>query len=109
MALETSLEATPDADCVRFVLEITNTDDQPSSLTFRDAGKADFVVLDGETECWRWSDGRVYAQVLTTEELAPGETLRLEAVWEQPTPGEYDVICELKTMDGDEIRTTLSV
>ncbi|WP_336361307.1 BsuPI-related putative proteinase inhibitor [Haladaptatus sp. ZSTT2] len=109
MALETSLEAIPDGEGVRFVLELTNTGDQPATLTFRDAGKADFVVVDGDTECWRWSDGKLFAQMLTTEELAPGESLQLEAVWEHPTPGDYDVVCELKTMDGGEARTTLTV
>ncbi|MFC6732258.1 MULTISPECIES: BsuPI-related putative proteinase inhibitor [unclassified Haladaptatus] len=109
MTLEKSLTATPTNGSVDFVLTLRNTGEDTVSLTFRDSGKADFVVLDGDEERWRWSDGRMFAQVLTNQDIEPGDTVDIEAEWEDPDPGEYEVVCELRTMEAEEERTTFSV
>lgn len=99
--VETSLDVTVN-DEVSFRLSVTNGDDAPVELTFRDAGQADFVVStpDGE-EVWRWSDSRMFAQVLGTARLEPGETATFEGTWPDPEPGEYTARATLRVTDRD--------
>lgn len=101
MAVECRLIATPSASGVAFTLAVTNGGTDSVELTFRDAGRADFAVLAGDREVWRWSDGRMVAQVVESVTLAPGEDLSVDAAWPDPTPGEYTAIGELLARDRD--------
>jgi hypothetical protein len=86
---------------VRFVLAVENGGDQPTELTFSDARRAEFVVrVDGE-ERWRSSRDQLFAQVLRTETLAPGERREYDAEWTAPSPGHYTVEGYLATPDAD--------
>ena len=94
--LDCSLTVTV-GEAVTFRLTVTNASAEPVELTFRDAGRADFVVYtaDGE-EVWRWSDGRMFAIV--------------EEVWPEPEPGDYTAEAELRTVDvAASARTPFSV
>ena len=86
---------------VAFELTVSNADDQPVDLRFRDACRADVaVVADGE-EVWRWSDGRMFAQAVETAQLNPGESAAFEFDWDDPEPGSYRAVGELRLLDGD--------
>ncbi len=86
---------------VRFVLAVENEGDQSTELTFSDAQRAEFVVrADGE-ERWRSDADRLFAQVLGTETLGPGERREYDAEWTAPSPGRYTVEGFLTTPDAD--------
>lgn len=96
---ETSLDVTV-TDEVSFRFAVTNGDDAPLELTFRDAGQADFAVLTREgEEVWRWSEGRMFAQALQTARLEPGETATFEGTWPDPEPGEYTAVATLRVRE----------
>ena len=127
MTLHGEVAATTRTDGVRFVFEVTNDGTAVEDITFRDAGKADFVVepeqgdgagRDGEdgnessggaegenesgrTQQWRWSEGRMFAQVIETERLDPDESATYEGEWCAPDPGTYVVRATLRAHDHD--------
>jgi hypothetical protein len=107
--IEPSLEVTV-GDEVSFGLSVANAGDTPIELTFRDACRADFAVIEGGETVWRYSDGRSFSQALSTADLQPGEAARFEAVWPDPTPGEYTAEATLRVRELDvEARTPFSV
>ena len=107
--LEGSLNVTV-GDGVSFVFEVTNASDEPVEVTFRDAGKVDFAVFEGDVEVWRWSDGRAFAQTLETAQLLPGERATFEEEWPSPRPGDFTAVAELHARETDlSARTPFSV
>lgn len=84
---------------VTFSFTITNTANQPLSLHFHDACKADFAVYDGEQEHWRWSEGQMFAQILEEVPLEPDEQETFEATWNDPDAGTYTARAELEAND----------
>lgn len=107
--LDSALEVTV-GDDVTFQFTIINAGDTPVELTFKDALKADFAVYDDGTEIWRFSDGRMAAQVLTSAELQPGEKATFEAGWPNPRPGDYTAAATLRVREQDiTARTPFSV
>ncbi|WP_254763634.1 BsuPI-related putative proteinase inhibitor [Natrinema marinum] len=112
MTLEGSLETAGDdaGDAVLFAFTVTNAGGEPVELRFSDACKAEFVVIDDGEEIWRFSEGRMFAQVLESETLGPGASASYEAEWADPERGTYEAVAELRAQDEDcEARTTLSV
>ncbi|KTG10321.1 hypothetical protein AUR64_12150 [Haloprofundus marisrubri] len=101
--LTATLTTTPRDDYVEFELTVENQGDESVTLSFRDARRAEFVVSDaaGDGEVWRWSDGRMFAQMLGSETLDAGESMTFEGVWDDPVPGEYVAIGELAAADAD--------
>jgi hypothetical protein len=97
--LEPTLTAEPGEGTVRFAFTVSNADDQPVDLRFRDACRADVAVADGDREVWRWSDGRMFTQAVEEADLAPGESAEFSFEWEDPDPGEYRVTAELRLLD----------
>ena len=63
-------------DSVEFRFTVSNADDEPITLLFRDALKADFAVFDGETEVWRWSADRMAAQGFRYQSFGRGVARR---------------------------------
>jgi len=88
-------------EAVEFTLTVTNAGDESVALTFRDGLTADFTVLDGDREVWRWSDDRMATQAVRHEELAPGESLVAEAAWHDPAPGAHVAVAELRAAGTD--------
>lgn len=110
MSLECTLEAAASADQVEFAFAIENTGDDPVELNFSDSQTHDVAVFDDGTEVWRWSEGRMFAQMLQSETLAPGEETTYEVAWEAPSPGDYEAVAELVARNADcEARTAFSV
>lgn len=98
MTLEGELEATVEEGVVlEFTVE--NVGDEPVELWFPTTCEADFAVIDGDQEHWRWSDGRLFAQVVTERRLEPDETVTYEAEWRDPRPGEYTAVANLRARD----------
>lgn len=108
--LDTALEVTV-GDGVAFSFSIVNAGDTPIELTFRDACRADFSVSQTDDgEIWRYSDGRVFAQAITTADLQPGETASFEAEWPDPVPGNYTAEATLRVRERNiHARTPFSV
>lgn len=112
MTLEGSLETASDGarDAVMFVFTVTNASDETLELDFSDACKAEFVVADGDEEIWRFSEGRVFAQMLSSDRLGPGESTTYEAEWSDPEPGEYAAVASLRARERTcEATATVSV
>jgi hypothetical protein len=109
MVLRADLGTRTEDKGVRFVFEVANDGNDPEELTFRDAGKADFAVYDESSEHdsddpeerWRWSEGRMFAQVLEIERLEPGASSRYEGRWASPDPGTYLAKATLRAQDRD--------
>jgi len=98
MSIELALDVTV-RDDVHFELGVTNAGLDPVELTFPDACAADFAVRADGSERWRFSEGQMFAQVLRTETLEPGEEATFSATWEEPDPGEYTAVATLRLMD----------
>jgi uncharacterized repeat protein (TIGR01451 family) len=109
MSLDGSLDVTV-SDDVQFTFTVTNDGDDPVDLSFSDALEADFAVLDDGTERWRFSEGRMFAQMLGSETLDPGGTTTYEATWDDPESGEYTAVASLEARQHDcESRVEFSV
>ena len=108
--LEAALDARSTGTEVELALSVENAGDEPVTLTFRDARRAEFVAsVDGE-EVWRWSRGRMFAQSLGEETLAPGEERTFDATWDDPAPGTYSIEASLAASDADaRAGTTVTV
>lgn len=106
---DTSLDASVDEEVV-FRFSVRNVDDDPVELTFRDAGHADVAVFEDDEEVWRWSDGRMFAQVVQTTRLEGGEETTFEVSWSNPHPGDYVAEATLRVREVDvSARTSFSV
>jgi len=102
MSLECSLSVTVSEDGVGFTYDVTNAGDEPIELQFSDAQETDLVVEDAHgTEVWRWSAGRMFAQMLQQKELGPAETATYEFEWDDPEPGEYEATATLAATNAD--------
>lgn len=79
-------------------------------VEFPTAQRFDFRIrpADGET-LWRWGDGRAFAQVLGEESLAPGDSLRWEATYDDGLQvGRYVVVGWITARDR-ELRDSVVV
>lgn len=64
---------------IQMKLLVRNDDSVPVRLPFRSAKQYDFWLIDdGGKEVWRWSRGKMFAQVLMERTLAPGEQYLIE-------------------------------
>jgi len=105
--LDCSLSIDVRDDRVAFTYEVTNPDDEPIDLQFSDGQESDLAIEDDHgTEVWRWSDGRMFAQMLQQKHLAPGETATYEFEWGNPDPGEYEATATLAANNADCEATT---
>jgi hypothetical protein len=110
MTLTGTLDTRMDEDRVAFVFTVENEGSEPAMLSFRNSCTADFAVLDGDDERWRWSQGRMFTQALQAEELAPGETVTYEAEWQSPDAGTHTAVATLEAENQDcEARTEISI
>jgi Intracellular proteinase inhibitor len=76
LSLEPQVPLRARADA-RWVVQVENTAEHDIALTFATAQLADVVLEHGGRECYRWSNGRAFAQVAGERTLGPGETLTL--------------------------------
>ncbi|MCU4740061.1 BsuPI-related putative proteinase inhibitor [Natronoglomus mannanivorans] len=97
MTLEGELDVSVSADGndVRFAFTVHNTGSGTADLQFPDACKADFAVLDEGREVWRFTDGRVFAQMIGEASIPPGESITYDGTWDDPQNGEFTAVAEL--------------
>ncbi len=77
---------------ITVTLQVFNNTEQEITLHFRDAQRYEFTIEDEEgKEVWRWSNGRMFAQVLGEETLGPdrAEVVYTETYAGTLGPGEY--------------------
>ncbi|MFB6136107.1 MAG: BsuPI-related putative proteinase inhibitor [Halobacteriaceae archaeon] len=109
MSLAAALDVTASRERVVFRLAVENASPDAVELRFPSARTVEVVVrADGE-EAWRWSEGRMFAQALREETLAPGETAVHEAAWDDPEPGEYEAEASLASAPSASARASFSV
>jgi len=85
------LHATGEADVtfdagepITFELKVTNLTDGEQTVNLSDAQRFDLAVSDPSgTGVWQWSNGRVFAQVVTPLRFLPHETREFTAEWNQ--------------------------
>jgi len=87
---------------VNITLSLKNLTDRELRLQFPTSQQFDFVVRSNETEVWRWSQGRMFAMVLTTMVLEAQSSKSHTTVWAQNDksgrpvpPGRYEVLALL--------------
>ena len=83
---------------VRFALNVRNIGGKHAELDFQDGQTHDFVVVDSAgREAWRWSDGRIFTQMVQNKQLGGGDALQVDEVWNrQSAPaGRYTAIATL--------------
>jgi hypothetical protein len=80
----------PGADA-EWELRLRNDGPEPVRLTFPTSQLGDVVLRRDGVERWRWSEGRMFLQVLAERELAPAEewSFSLEGAPEVE-PGRYE-------------------
>jgi hypothetical protein len=81
---------------LRLVLE--NTGSASLTIEFPTAQIYDIQIAGPNSYFWRWSRGRMFAQVITTITLEPGERKEFLETWEtEPSlsPGKYEVLAWL--------------
>lgn len=108
MSLEAELEVAVDSDAV-FRFRVTNAGSTPVELTFRSGKVADVAVTQSGEEVWRWSEGRMFTQMMTTRTMAAQETIEQEFVWENPPAGEYRATGSLASEPSVEAQASFTV
>jgi hypothetical protein len=85
MDLSLSLDAGSYAvgERVRMRLVARNTTARTLALTFRTAQRHDFIVRKSGRIVWQWSTDMMFAQVVGTETLPPGDSLAFAGEWDQ--------------------------
>lgn len=86
---------------MELTLTLRNSGPESVTLSFADAQRYDFRILDEEGEAlWRWSDDYAFAQVLGEERLASGESRAWSERYEERLPpGEYTAEGIVPAMD----------
>jgi hypothetical protein len=92
--LESTLAVAVD-DGVTFTYRIRNGGDESVTLSFPTSQRAEVEVFEDDELAWRWSDGRLFAQALGEEVLAPGGSFVVEVAWEDPDSGSYTAVAAL--------------
>lgn len=81
---------------VHFAFDVTNASARKLELLFNDGRTHDIVVLDSiGREVWRWSEGRMFTQVVQSKVLRASDTLAFAESWTDPQPGSYVAVATL--------------
>ncbi len=110
--LTARLRVLPDRErpgqAVNFELTVRNPTREPVRVPFASGQQYDFEVRDGDRMLWRWSQGRVFPQVLSIEIVEAGVSMTFTGNWDLRDPqgrrvpaGDYDVRAWLTSRDRD--------
>ncbi len=94
LVVDAEVEDRVPAGPVTWTVTITNEGEDDVLLTFPTAQPGDAVVLDGDAEVHRWSDGRFFAQALQEVPVPAGEAVpvTLEDDLTGVEPGRYRLV-----------------
>ncbi len=94
---EVRVDATPGARSVRFALHVTNSTNKRVEINFPSGRTHDFVVLDVTgREVWRWSDGRLFTQLMQNRLLEARDMVTYDERWNAPpSAGRYTLVAVL--------------
>jgi hypothetical protein len=101
MTLSGTLSATVEDGVVAFSFVVENTGDEPVGMQFADAQEFEVTVERDGQPVWRYGEGRMFAQMLSSAELAPGERSEYETEWTDPDDGEFLATAELVATDAE--------
>ena len=101
MPLDGTLDVSVGADAVGFAFTVENAGDEDRELQFSDSQTFDVVVEEDGEAVWRYSEGMMFAQMLSTETLPAGDSETFEAEWEDPAPGDYEARATLEATNAD--------
>jgi hypothetical protein len=84
---------------VRFTLAVANGSSRRVELTFPSGQTHDFMVLDATgREVWRWSDGRLFTQLLQRRLLESRDVVTYRQRWPAPpSAGRYTLVAVLRS------------
>ena len=97
---------------VTITLTIFNYTKDTLTFSFASSQRYDFVIEKEEKVIWRWSSGRVFAQVMGKEVVKPGESLVYKEVYrpqKKLTPGIYTVTGMLTCREPLKIKGTVCI
>ena len=103
-SLSTQLDVVAEDDEHQFVFRVQNISERLLAFDFNSSQNFDFVVIDPRRgdEVWRWSESRIFSDVVRSEGLQAGLEWRFEAAWNhrdkernEVIPGVYEVVATL--------------
>jgi len=109
--LDTQLRSHLQDGALAFDLRVENRGDEPVDLSFPTGQRVRVALSPADADddadpIWRSDAEKMFAQVLGTETIEPGETLTFAAAWDDPEPGEYravgEVTCEDRELRAEE-------
>ena len=95
-------------ETVRFAMVLSNAGPQAQTLTFTSGQSFDISAtpVGAEKPVWRWAQGRMFTKNIREVTLQPGETLQLQAQWDQKNSagalvprGEYSLQAVIAAME----------
>lgn len=103
-------------DEVELILKLINPGPEPVVLQFPTSQQVDFIIADHGRPIWRWSEGRIFAQVVTALRLAGGESKTYAARWNQThqdrrpvAPNIYELTARLTANPPLEAHTRIEI
>lgn len=93
------VEAEPGARTVKFALSVTNRTSKRVEVNFPSGQTHDFAVLDATgREVWRWSDGRMFTQLMQNKLLDVRDIVTYDENWAAPpSAGRYTLVAVLRS------------
>jgi hypothetical protein len=81
----------------QFSFRVTNNEPRKIEFLFPSGQTHDFVVIDSlGREVWRWSEGRMFTQVVQNKVLESRASLTWDATWRSNVPpGRYTAVASL--------------
>lgn len=97
VSADVRVESEPGARAVRFALSVTNGTGKRVELNFPNGQTHDFVVLNAMgREVWRWSEGRLFTQLMQNQLLDARDVVTYGERWAAPpSAGEYTLVAVL--------------
>ena len=91
LAVETDRPTYQPGDAIGFRVTVSNASANPVTLRCKDSQRFDVTVQDStEKEVWRWSADRMFAQMMSEDTLAPGQSRSYTASFTGNLPlGQY--------------------
>jgi hypothetical protein len=108
-ALTTERSSYKVGEAVPLTFSVTNTQTSSRILKFASGQEFDIEISRDGREVWRWSNGKMFPQMVRILPLGPGEVLQFKETWDQQdneghllAPGDYMATAYLKLMGAEQ-------